>query len=76
MGTAVIDQTRCLPYNGIICRACYERCPIYRQAIILDQEVYPEVVEAQCVGCGVCENVCPLEEPAITVTPVEAQWGS
>ncbi len=67
MGVAKINTETCLPYQGIICRACYERCPIYTEAIILKEEVYPQVVEEKCVGCGICENVCPNEEPAIVV---------
>ncbi len=67
MGLAKIDQDTCLPYLGIICRACYERCPIYTEAIILKEEIYPEVVEEKCVGCGICENVCPNEEPSVVV---------
>ncbi len=67
MGVAKINQDTCLPYSGIICRACYERCPIYTEAIILKDEIYPVVVEEKCVGCGICENVCPNEEPSIIV---------
>ncbi len=67
MGLAVIDQNKCLPYNGIICRACFERCPIYREAITLTDEIYPVVHPEKCIGCGVCESVCPAEEVAITV---------
>ena len=67
MGKAVINQSTCFAYNGILCRACYERCPIYREAITLDQEIYPIVHEDKCVGCGICENVCPTEIPAITI---------
>jgi NAD-dependent dihydropyrimidine dehydrogenase PreA subunit len=67
MGIAVIDQSICFPYNGIICRACYERCPIYGEAIILESELYPKVVEKDCVGCGICEHVCPTEPKSIFV---------
>ena len=68
MGKAVIDTSLCLPYNGIICRACFERCPIYREAITLKDEMYPEVHPDKCVGCGICEQVCLLtDQPAITV---------
>jgi len=67
MGKAVIDTSSCLPYNGIICRACYERCPIYREAITLEQEIYPVVHADKCVGCGICENVCPNDPPSIIV---------
>ncbi|MBL1211820.1 MAG: 4Fe-4S dicluster domain-containing protein [Ignavibacteriae bacterium] len=67
MGVAVINEQTCLPYNGIICRACFENCPIFRKAIILEDEMYPKVVEEHCVGCGICERVCPVESSAIIV---------
>lgn len=68
MGVAVINQDLCLPYLGIICRACFEQCPIFREAITLEDERYPVVHEDKCTGCGICENVCPAEEVAITIT--------
>lgn len=67
MGTAVIDPEKCLPYQGVICHACFERCPLFREAITLKEDLYPVVHEEICVGCGICENVCPAEEAAITV---------
>ncbi|MDZ7764366.1 MAG: hypothetical protein U5K00_08045 [Melioribacteraceae bacterium] len=41
-----------LPFTGIIPRACFENCPIFRKAIVLEDEMYPEVVEEHCIGCG------------------------
>jgi MauM/NapG family ferredoxin protein len=67
MGIAVINESTCLAYNGILCRACFERCPMYREAIVLHQEVYPKVIAEKCTGCGVCENVCLTETPSIIV---------
>lgn len=69
MGVAVIDELACFAHNGIVCRACFERCPIYRRGITLEDEMYPHVDPEACVGCGVCENVCPLDAPAIRVVP-------
>ena len=68
MGIAYIDETLCFAYNGILCRACYERCPIYGEAITLEQELYPKVHADKCVGCGICEMVCPVEPLAVMVT--------
>ena len=67
MGQAIIDETICFAFNGIICRACYERCPIYTKAIILRDELFPEVIKEHCVGCGICEHVCPTNPKAIVV---------
>ncbi len=33
----------------------------------IDDNTYKPVVAEGCVGCGVCEMVCPLEEPAIII---------
>lgn len=67
MGLAVINEVTCLPFNGVICRACYERCPIYRKAITLRDEIYPVVYEEYCTGCGICENVCLTNPSSIVV---------
>jgi MauM/NapG family ferredoxin protein len=67
MGMAKINEETCLPYLGIICRACFENCPIFRKAIILEDEMYPKIVEEYCVGCGICEQVCPVEGSAVIV---------
>lgn len=67
MGIAKINEEKCLPYNGVICRVCFENCPIFREAIILEEELFPKVIEEKCIGCGICENVCPVEDSAIIV---------
>ena len=69
MGTAVIDKKKCLAWQGTLCRSCYDDCPLYNEAIVMDEELRPVVNEKKCVGCGICENVCPLEAPAIVVKP-------
>lgn len=67
MGIAEIDTEKCLPYLGVICRACFEQCPIFREAIYLEEEMYPKVNTDKCIGCGICERVCPAEGSAIIV---------
>ncbi len=67
MGIARIDKKTCLPWQGTLCRSCYENCPIFDEAITMDGELRPVVNEKKCVGCGICENVCPIERPAIVV---------
>lgn len=69
MGIAVLDRERCFTYMGaVICRTCFEKCPMRNTAIILENADYP-VITDKCVGCGVCSYVCP--QKAITNIPRE-----
>ena len=69
------------PYEREICDLCVSECPI-KDAIRLQettgpdgQKHYrPQVLE-QCVGCGVCEMICPLETAAIVVDQ-RAAWSA
>lgn len=67
MGVAVIDESLCFAYHGIICRTCFDRCPFFREAITLEDEQFPVVHPEVCVGCGICERVCVGPEGSITV---------
>jgi ferredoxin-type protein NapG len=67
MGTAVINKNTCLPWQGTLCRSCYENCPIFDEAIVMNNELRPVIDEKKCIGCGICENVCPVEQAAIMV---------
>lgn len=68
MGLAAIDTKTCLAWQGTLCRSCYDDCPIYNEALVMDEELRPVVNEKKCAGCGVCENVCPVEPAAIGVS--------
>lgn len=68
MGTAHISMTNCLAYAGQICDYCFTQCPLKRKAIVMDGRK-TRVVEDECVGCGICEDICPAPGGAITVIP-------
>ena len=77
IGTAVIDSNRCIAWEQLkLCLICDEVCPydaiefldITDEKGILQR---PFVLEDKCVGCGQCENKCPVKGPAaIHVTPI------
>ncbi len=77
IGKAVIDKNHCLPFaRRVDCIVCEEHCPIPRKAIRAETVTMasfsgkpvrvrlPYVVDELCNGCGICENVCPLEGKA------------
>jgi len=84
LGTARIDEERCLPWSqGTDCVVCWELCPVPGSAIRLRKHgvggsgggrgsvLCPEMIEERCIGCGICENRCPVEgESAIRVYAV------
>lgn len=70
MGMAYLNVKKCVDYqeeSGVMCWTCYERCPLKGTAIVLGSGGYIPEVRPECVGCGVCEYVCPVR--AITVMP-------
>jgi MauM/NapG family ferredoxin protein len=86
IGQASIDRNRCLPWaSGRSCITCEEMCPLPEKAIQLEEVnvwrpdgepitlLRPYVVLERCIGCGICENNCPLEgQAAIRVfTPTD-----
>ena len=61
------------PYDVVECNLCVSECPV-RGAISLEslrtadgQTRRQPVVHEPCVGCGVCEMVCPTEQPCIVI---------
>ncbi|HOM17365.1 MAG TPA: 4Fe-4S binding protein [Thermoguttaceae bacterium] len=81
IGLAAFDPTRCIPYvYGRNCIVCEEHCPVPDKAIYcVEQELklrngqnrtvlMPRVDPDKCIGCGVCEHVCPLDDqPGVRV---------
>ena len=55
MGLAVLNKDLCFTYEGsVFCKTCHEKCPLRNST-------------SRCVGCGVCEKVCPRK--AIVTVP-------
>ena len=69
MGLAEVYATACVRSDGEACRICVDQCPLGETAIRLAGEGPPEVDPAGCVGCGVCQLVCPTAPRAIVVRP-------
>lgn len=61
------------PYDVAECDLCVRECPV-KGAISIETTFVPDgsqrkqpVVHEPCVGCGVCEMVCPVESAAIVI---------
>jgi MauM/NapG family ferredoxin protein len=84
IGIAYIDKNRCLPYAyGRPCILCQQQCPVQGKAIIMEDAMalnfrgakvavkLPRVNAEKCIGCGICENRCPVsDQAAIRITSV------
>ena len=67
MGTAQIQRHDCLAHQGSFCTTCSERCPVPGAIKVRDGK--PEIRQAGCTGCGVCQHVCPAPINAVRIFP-------
>ena len=81
LGTAFINRARCIPFTeGRDCLVCEGFCPVSPKAITYYEDELrdlhgkkvrvklPLMVPDHCIGCGTCENKCPVGgEAAIRV---------
>jgi MauM/NapG family ferredoxin protein len=67
MGTARISPLDCLAHQGGMCSICVERCPV--PGAMRREAGKPVIDEDACVGCGVCQHVCPAPVNAVLVLP-------
>jgi ferredoxin-type protein NapG len=65
IGLAEVDHARCERSRDGDCTICVDACPIGETAIRIDADgrvavVDPREAGAGCVGCGVCQERCPV----------------
>ena len=77
MGKAYFDKNRCLVYaEKKSCIVCEEHCPTHDKAIKFNETIttdlsgnpivlkQPFLVNDLCIGCGICEHICPVQGQA------------
>jgi len=71
---AVIDRERCDPKKCGL--ECIRFCPKVRSGVEVvkqGEDGYPIIVEALCIGCGICAAKCPFKAITIVNLPQELE---
>lgn len=72
-GEVTASPLRDKEFDREICNLCITECPIGETAIYQHLsrrgKLVPRVLDG-CTGCGVCQMVCPTENPSIVVEPL------
>ena len=78
IGTARVITPNCLTANGVSCGNCARHCPVGAIHMVNfkpeeEGSVASPVVDPECcIGCGACENLCPVRPiSAIIVDGIE-----
>ncbi len=61
-------------FEGKACALCADMCPMPNPLSCIEVKetkmgIIRPVVYDQCTGCGVCQEVCPTDPPAIVIKP-------
>jgi len=61
-GVAHVYHRDCLQRQGIDCGNCVRHCPVGAIRMVTNRagRQVPVVNEELCIGCGACENLCPV----------------
>jgi len=78
-GHAIWHADRCLAAkDGTICTSCARHCPAHAITLVprdpgkKDSPKVPSLDKIKCIGCGACENLCPVRPlPAMTLKGFE-----
>ncbi len=86
IGVAAFDKGRCIPWaSHRDCLVCEEHCPTGEKAIVFQETdlvaldgtpvrvKLPMVVPERCIGCGICQQKCPVEGRAAIVVTVDRE---
>jgi ferredoxin len=77
LGKAVIERDLCVAWKEErSCYLCDEVCPYGAISLVMGEGATidkPGVLPDKCTGCGLCEWKCPVDPPAIYVTPLEVE---
>ncbi len=69
IGVSVLDRRLCLAWQYDACGECYYNCPLRDQALrdrppgageVQGAGIRPHVDRDACIGCGMCNFVCPV----------------
>lgn len=70
-GTSVLERSLCLAWQYDSCGECYYNCPLKDKALrdrppempaLTGTGLRPWVDPAHCIGCGMCNFVCPVRK--------------
>jgi len=63
VGTAEVNYDLCVTTQGTSCGNCSRHCPVGAIMMVSrdgSEVLSPSVEKYLCIGCGACENLCPV----------------